>query len=91
MAADLAATPDSGFRAQLCGDAHLSNFGIFGTPERKFVFDINDFDETFPGPWEWDHIIASRPGVVPSVAFWWKCDTPGAGVRPAVRACGVAF
>ena len=54
MAADLAATPDSGFRTQLCGDAHLSNFGIFGTPERRFVFDINDFDETLPGPWEWD-------------------------------------
>ena len=54
LAADLAGTPDSGLRAQLCGDAHLSNFGIFGTPERKFVFDINDFDETLPGPWEWD-------------------------------------
>ena len=54
MAADLAGTPDSGFRVQLCGDAHLSNFGIFGTPERKLVFDINDFDETLPGPWEWD-------------------------------------
>ena len=50
MAADLAGTPDSGFQTQLCGDAHLSNFGIFGTPERKFVFDINDFDETHPGP-----------------------------------------
>ncbi|HXY84348.1 MAG TPA: DUF2252 domain-containing protein [Gaiellaceae bacterium] len=54
MAADLASTPGSGYRAQLCGDAHLSNFGIFGTPERRFVFDINDFDETHPGPWEWD-------------------------------------
>jgi uncharacterized protein (DUF2252 family) len=54
MAADLSGTPDSGFETQLCGDAHLSNFGIFGTPERKFVFDINDFDETHPGPWEWD-------------------------------------
>src|SRR5690349_4618234 len=54
MAADLDGTPDSGLLTQLCGDAHLSNFGIFGTPERKFVFDINDFDETHPGPWEWD-------------------------------------
>jgi uncharacterized protein (DUF2252 family) len=54
MAADLAATPRSGFNVQLCGDAHLSNFGIFGTPERNMVFDINDFDETHPGPWEWD-------------------------------------
>src|SRR5262249_47370133 len=54
MAADLAQTQASGHRVQACGDAHLSNFGIFGTPERKFVFDINDFDETLPAPWEWD-------------------------------------
>jgi uncharacterized protein (DUF2252 family) len=54
MAADLASTPRSGLPAQVCGDAHLSNFGLFGTPERKLVFDINDFDETHPGPWEWD-------------------------------------
>jgi len=54
MAADLAATPVSGITVQSCGDAHLSNFGLFGTPERKLLFDINDFDETLPGPWEWD-------------------------------------
>ena len=54
MAADLAATPVAGFNVQLCGDAHLSNFGLFGTPERRMLFDINDFDETLPGPWEWD-------------------------------------
>ena len=54
MAADLAATPTSGLRAQLCGDAHLSNFGTFASPERAQVFDITDFDETLPGPWEWD-------------------------------------
>ncbi len=54
MAADLAATPDSGLTVQLCGDAHLSNFGIFGSPERHLFFDVNDFDETAPGPWEWD-------------------------------------
>ena len=54
MASDLADTANSGIRVQLCGDAHLSNFGVFGTPERNFVFDINDFDETHPGPWEWD-------------------------------------
>jgi uncharacterized protein (DUF2252 family) len=54
MAADLVATPVSGITVQLCGDAHLSNFGLFGTPERKMLFDINDFDETLPGPWEWD-------------------------------------
>jgi uncharacterized protein (DUF2252 family) len=54
MAADLTATPVSGVTVQLCGDAHLSNFGLFGTPERQMIFDINDFDETLPGPWEWD-------------------------------------
>ncbi len=54
MAADLARTQTSGLRVQLCGDAHLSNFGVFGSPERTLVFDINDFDETAPGPWEWD-------------------------------------
>jgi uncharacterized protein (DUF2252 family) len=54
MAADLARTPVSGFRAQLCGDAHLLNFGGFASPERDLVFDVNDFDETLPGPWEWD-------------------------------------
>jgi uncharacterized protein (DUF2252 family) len=54
MAADLAVTPTSGIDVQLCGDAHLSNFGVFGSPERRLVFDINDFDETLPGPWEWD-------------------------------------
>jgi uncharacterized protein (DUF2252 family) len=54
MAADLASVPDSGLRAQLCGDAHLSNFGIFQAPDRKLVFDVNDFDETLPGPFEWD-------------------------------------
>ena len=54
MAVDLADTPRSGVTVQLCGDAHLSNFGLFGTPERQLIFDINDFDETLPGPWEWD-------------------------------------
>jgi uncharacterized protein (DUF2252 family) len=54
LAADLASTPHSGITVQLCGDAHLSNFGVFGTPERQMVFDVNDFDETLPGPWEWD-------------------------------------
>ena len=54
MAADLAPTPRAGITVQLCGDAHLSNFGVFASPERKMMFDINDFDETLPGPWEWD-------------------------------------
>ncbi|HLX25014.1 MAG TPA: DUF2252 domain-containing protein [Usitatibacter sp.] len=54
MASDLANTPTTGIEAQLCGDCHLSNFGLFATPERHLVFDVNDFDETHPGPWEWD-------------------------------------
>jgi uncharacterized protein (DUF2252 family) len=54
MAADQATTPSSGLRVQLCGDAHLSNFGAFASPERRLVFDVNDFDETLPGPFEWD-------------------------------------
>jgi uncharacterized protein (DUF2252 family) len=54
MASDLAVTPASGLAVQACGDAHLSNFGVFGSAERRLVFDVNDFDETLPGPWEWD-------------------------------------
>jgi uncharacterized protein (DUF2252 family) len=54
MAQDLATTPVTGIQVQVCGDAHLSNFGIYATPERNQVFDVNDFDETLPGPWEWD-------------------------------------
>ncbi|KZB80643.1 DUF2252 domain-containing protein [Amycolatopsis regifaucium] len=54
MAADLAGTPASGLTAQLCGDAHAANFGLYGTPEGQIVMDINDFDESVPGPWEWD-------------------------------------
>ncbi|MFQ5966599.1 MAG: DUF2252 domain-containing protein [Acidimicrobiia bacterium] len=67
MAADLATTPASGISVQVCGDAHLSNFGVFGSPERSVVFDLNDFDETLAGPWEWDvkrmaasFVVASR-------------------------------
>src|SRR5215218_3128026 len=61
MAADLAETPQSGMQVQLCGDAHLSNFGGFASPDRRLVFDINDFDETARGPWEWDvkRLVAS--------------------------------
>ena len=54
MAADLADTPVSGITAQICGDCHLLNLGAFATPERRVIVDINDFDETLPGPWEWD-------------------------------------
>jgi Uncharacterized protein conserved in bacteria (DUF2252) len=54
MAADLDGTPTAGLDAQLCGDAHLSNFGVYASPERRLVFDLNDFDETLPGPFEYD-------------------------------------
>ena len=54
MASDLAKTPISGIKVQICGDAHLSNFGFYATPDRNLAFDVNDFDETLPGPWEWD-------------------------------------
>src|SRR3954447_23649564 len=73
MAADLAGTPTSGLRVQLCGDAHLSNFGAFASPERRLVFDVNDFDETLPGPFEWDvkrraasFAVAGRDGGFPT-------------------------
>ena len=71
MASDLSRTPSTGVRWQICGDAHLRNFGIFATPERNQVFDLNDFDETQPGPWEWDVkrlaaslVVAARTGGV---------------------------
>ena len=67
MAADLAGTPATGLRVQACGDCHLHNFGVYATPERRIVFDINDLDETLPAPWEWDvkrlaasFVLASR-------------------------------
>ena len=76
MAHDLAGTPNAGLEAQLCGDAHLSNFGAFASPERKLVFDLNDFDETLPGPFEWDvkrmaasfTIAARNNGLTPAEA-----------------------
>jgi uncharacterized protein (DUF2252 family) len=54
MAADLSKTPRTGIQVQACGDCHLANFGGYGTPERNLVFDVTDFDETMPAPWEWD-------------------------------------
>jgi uncharacterized protein (DUF2252 family) len=73
MAGDLASSPRSGLNVQCCGDAHLSNFGVFASPERRLVFDLNDFDETLPGPWEWDvkrlavsMLIAARSNDFPS-------------------------
>ena len=78
MASDLASTPTSGIRVQACGDAHVDNFGLFASPERSLVFDINDFDETVPGPWEYDvkrlctsmHVAARQRGFSPT-----ECDT----------------
>jgi uncharacterized protein (DUF2252 family) len=71
MAMDLATTPTTGVYVQACGDAHVNNFGFFASPERNLVFDINDFDETIPGPWEWDvkrlcaslHVVARQRGL----------------------------
>ncbi len=69
MAADLARTPTTGLKVQLCGDAHLANFGGYATPERNLVFDVNDFDETLPGPWEWDVKRLAASVVVASRAY----------------------
>jgi uncharacterized protein (DUF2252 family) len=64
MAADLAGTPTTGIDVALCGDAHLSNFGVFASPERRLIFDVNDFDEVYPGPWEWDLKRLATSGVI---------------------------
>lgn len=69
MASDLANTPTSGLTTQICGDAHLSNFGMFASPERDLVFDVNDFDETLHGPWEWDVKRLAASGVVAAWAI----------------------
>ncbi len=85
MAADLAGTQDSGLRAQVCGDAHISNFGVFAAPDRSLVFDLNDFDETLPGPWEWD---VKRMAVSIEIAGRDRGEAPAARkavVRAAVR------
>jgi uncharacterized protein (DUF2252 family) len=70
MAADLASQPDSGLTVQLCGDAHVLNFGLWATPERNLSFDLRDFDETLPGPFEWD-VKRSPP------AWWWRRGRTG--------------
>jgi uncharacterized protein (DUF2252 family) len=85
MAADLGAAPQSGLKVQLCGDAHLSNFGVFASPERTLVFDVSDFDETLPGPFEWDvkRLLASF--VIAGRSFGWR---KGLGTRAATLAVG---
>src|ERR1700729_4103613 len=87
MASDLAATPASGLAVQACGDAHLSNFGVFGSAERRLVFDVNDFDETLPGPWEWDvkRLAASMEIAARDNGF------PGKKRREIVRAAVASY
>ena len=95
MAADLAATPASGLRVQLCGDAHLSNFGAFASPERRLVFDVNDFDETLPGPFEWDVkrlaaslVVAGRDNGFPAKVIRKIVLAAAEGYRTAMRGFG---
>ena len=76
MASDLATTPRTGIKVQACGDAHLVNFGVFSAPDRTLVFDINDFDETLPGPWEWD---------VKRLAASFEVAMRDRGMEPAAR------
>ena len=87
MASDLSNTPTTGIKAQICGDAHISNFGLFLSPERRTVFDINDFDETLPGPWEWD-----LKRLVASVEICGRDnDFSKKERKAAVRACAAAY
>lgn len=85
MASDLATMPHTGITAQLCGDAHLSNFGLFGTPERRMIFDMNDFDETFPGPFEWDLKRLATSFAVAGRHRGFSADEIRACVRASVR------
>jgi hypothetical protein len=87
MAYDLAHTPSSGIVAQLCGDCHISNFGMFASPERALVFDLNDFDETLPGPFEWD--VKRTPASIVVAARNAKIgeDDAQEGVALALRVC----
>jgi uncharacterized protein (DUF2252 family) len=86
MAADLACTPTTSIRPQICGDAHLSNFGVFGTPDRAMIFDLNDFDETLPGPFEWDLKRLATSVVVAARAHGFGNDVGRDAARQAVRA-----
>jgi uncharacterized protein (DUF2252 family) len=86
MADDLARTPTTGLRVQACGDAHLLNFGVFATPERHLVFDVNDFDETLPGPWEWDVKRLAASIAVAGRGVTREPGPPGEAVRSMVAA-----
>ncbi|WP_330289731.1 DUF2252 domain-containing protein [Streptomyces sp. NBC_00576] len=85
MAADLAETPRSGFRVQCCGDAHMLNFRLLASPERHLMFDINDFDETLPGPWEWDVKRLSASFVIAGRANGFSTKERASVVRAAVE------
>ncbi|RKT09390.1 uncharacterized protein (DUF2252 family) [Streptomyces sp. 1114.5] len=92
MAADLAAVPSTGLTVQLCGDAHLCNFGLFASPERALLFDLNDFDETLPGPFEWDVkrlaasvAVAARQNDEPEASAWAAALASARAYRVAVR------
>lgn len=85
MAGDLADTPRSGIRTQLCGDAHLLNFRLLASPERRMMFDINDFDETLPGPWEWDVKRLSASFVIAGRANGFSTKERADVVRSTVR------
>jgi len=86
MANDLAGMPTSGITVQLCGDAHLVNFGLFGSPERDLVFSVNDFDETLPGPWEWDVLRLAASVAVAARQNGWSRSHQHEAARTAVRA-----
>ncbi|EDY56480.1 MULTISPECIES: DUF2252 domain-containing protein [Streptomyces] len=85
MASDLAETPRTGFRTQLCGDAHMLNFRLLASPERRLMFDINDFDETLPGPWEWDVKRLAASFVIAGRANGFSTKERAAIVRATVR------
>ncbi|MEU8514663.1 DUF2252 domain-containing protein [Kitasatospora sp. NPDC048722] len=92
MAADLAASPHTGLSVQLCGDAHLCNFGLFASPERALLFDLNDFDETLPGPFEWDVkrlaasvAVAARENDEPDASAWAAALASARAYRIAMR------
>jgi uncharacterized protein (DUF2252 family) len=91
MAADLAETPTMGVTAQLCGDAHLSNFGVFATPERQLIFDVNDFDETLRGPWEWDVKRLATSAVIAAREIGLTTIEGGAAADEAVRSYRTAM
>lgn len=91
MATDLASTPTAGLHVQLCGDAHLSNFGGFGSPERQLIFDLNDFDETLPGPFEYDVKRMATSFTIAAHHNGFAPDTARAITRESVRAYRVAM